>query len=309
MEVTLDKVDYGGWPNCYRLANGVVELIVTTDVGPRIIRFGFVAQENEFREYPEMLGTTGGGEWRIYGGHRLWLAPEDRERTYQPDNSPIRLERGDGVLHLVQPIEAATGVQKEIDIRLSSDDARVVLTHRLRNVGQATVLLAPWALSVMAPGGVAIVPLPERRAHEETLLPTNTMTFWAYTDMTDSRWTWGRQYILLRQDPDAPSPQKAGFMVPDGWAAYARNDHLFVKTFQFRREMPYPDLGCSVEVFTNAEMLELETLGPLTNLPPAAAAEHVEEWRLFQGVPALNTEAAVEQSALPLIQRALRASA
>ena len=36
-----EKVSYGGWPNCVRLNNGKVELIITTDVGPRVIRFGF----------------------------------------------------------------------------------------------------------------------------------------------------------------------------------------------------------------------------------------------------------------------------
>ncbi len=68
MPVNLEKTSYGGWPNCYRLSNLAVELIVTADVGPRVIRFGFVGAENEFKEYEEQLGQTGGREWRIYGG-------------------------------------------------------------------------------------------------------------------------------------------------------------------------------------------------------------------------------------------------
>ena len=61
----MEKIDYKGWPNSYRLSNGTVDLVVTTDVGPRIIRFGFVGGENEFKEYEDMLGKTGGDEWRI----------------------------------------------------------------------------------------------------------------------------------------------------------------------------------------------------------------------------------------------------
>ena len=49
-------------------------MIATTDVGPRIIRFGFVGEENEFKEYEDTTGQVGGDEWRIYGGHRLWHA-------------------------------------------------------------------------------------------------------------------------------------------------------------------------------------------------------------------------------------------
>ena len=40
--VKVEKTAYAGWPNCYRITNGEVELIVTTDVGPRVIRYGFV---------------------------------------------------------------------------------------------------------------------------------------------------------------------------------------------------------------------------------------------------------------------------
>src|SRR5690349_10985616 len=40
--VKIEKTEYGGWPNCYRISNGEVELIVTTDVGPRIMHYGFV---------------------------------------------------------------------------------------------------------------------------------------------------------------------------------------------------------------------------------------------------------------------------
>ena len=83
-QVTVEKTEYRGWQNCYRLSNNLVDLIVTTDVGPRVIRFGFVGEENEFKEYEELMGRTGGAEWRIYGGHRLWHAPEARPRTYYP---------------------------------------------------------------------------------------------------------------------------------------------------------------------------------------------------------------------------------
>jgi hypothetical protein len=51
--------------------------------------------------------------------------------------------------------------------------------------------------------------------------------------------------------------------------------------------MEYPDFGCSVEIFTNAAMLEVETLGPLATLEPGSAVEHVEEWSLHRA-PALN---------------------
>src|SRR5882724_8237798 len=74
--VTIEKTAYGGWPNCYRISNGEVELIATTDVGPRILRYGFVSGQNVFREFKEQLGKSGETEWQARGGHRLWMAPE-----------------------------------------------------------------------------------------------------------------------------------------------------------------------------------------------------------------------------------------
>jgi hypothetical protein len=64
----MQKVEYKGWKNCYRVENGQIELIITADVGPRIICYRFIGKDNEFKEYPEMMGKTGGDEWRIYGG-------------------------------------------------------------------------------------------------------------------------------------------------------------------------------------------------------------------------------------------------
>ena len=118
--INIKKIKYSGWKNCYFLSNRLIELIVTTDIGPRIIKFGFVNERNEFREVPEHAGLTGGQQWRSYGGHRLWHSPEDKIRTYVADNYPISscfVENK--YFRLSQLIENLTGVQKEFDIKLS----------------------------------------------------------------------------------------------------------------------------------------------------------------------------------------------
>ena len=298
---------YGGWANCYYLSNGIAELVLTGDVGPRVIRFGFAGGENEFREFPDMLGKSGGEEWRVYGGHRLWHAPEEVPRTYFPDNGPVRIEPLDGVegaVRVTQPIEPTTGIEKEIDIRLAVDQAHVTVTHRLRNLNLWAVELAPWALSVMAQGGVGILPLPPRGSHPKDLRPTSTLALWSYTDLSDPRWIWGKKYVLVRQDPAAALPQKIGAVVPDGWLAYARSGHLFVKTFDYVPGARYPDLNCSAEIFTNADILEAETLGPLSRLEPGAAVEHIEHWFLLDGVPMPQNDGDVDRDVLPRVREA-----
>jgi hypothetical protein len=123
--------------------------------------------------------------------------------------------------------------------------------------------------------------------------------------MTDPRWHWGTKYVMLSQDPKAQSPQKGGVMAADGWAAYARAGHLFVKRFRYVEGARYPDLGSSVEAFTNADMLELETLGPLVHLPPGGTVEHVEHWHLFPNVPTPLDDTDVDRDVLPLVATTL----
>jgi len=64
----------------------------------------------------------------------------------------------------------------------------------------------------------------------------------------------------------------------------------------------YPDLGSTVELFTNGDMLEVETLGPLITLEPGAAVTHTEIWTLAAGVPQPESEQDVIEHVLPVIQ-------
>lgn len=300
----MEKISYGGWQNCYRLSNGAIELVVTTDVGPRIIRCALVGESNVFNEYADQLGKTGGDVWRIYGGHRLWHAPEAIPRSYYPDNGRVYIEPYGRGVRLVAPAEADTWMQKEIDIELDASAAAATITHRIYNRGVWAVETAAWALSVTAPGSRAIIPLPPKGTHAEHLEPGNTLTLWKYTDMSDVRWTWGRKYIMLQQKSQAAQPQKVGASVPDGWAAAARDGLLFVKKFTYAPGAAYPDGGCSVETYTDGDMLELETLGPLVHLAPGAFVQHVERWFLFRDVPVPQNDDDVDAHVLPKVQQA-----
>jgi hypothetical protein len=132
----------------------------------------------------------------------------------------------------------------------------------------------------MAPGGRAIFPQEPFRPHPDALLPARALVIWPYTNMADPRFRWGERFIQLRQDPTASSLQKFGLMNTRGWGAYELHGQLFLKRFAFDPHATYADFGCNTECFTNAEMLEVESLGPLTRLAPGASVEHVEHWVL-----------------------------
>ena len=297
----MERIEYAGWKNCYRLANKQIELIITADVGPRVIRFGFIGAENEFKQFSEQLGRTGDDTWLIYGGHRLWHAPEDMTRTYYPDNQRVKVKEIKNGLRVIQDTEPTTGLQKVIELRIDTGSAKVSINHKLINHNLWPVNTAVWALSVMAPGGTAVLPLPARGPHSENFLPTSRLSIWPYTDFSDPRWNFGKKYILLTQDKYKSTPQKLGLLAPDGWLAYARADHLFTKKMSYQENASYPDLGCNLEVYTDGEILELETLGPLQNVEPGGAIEHHEEWKLYKDVPVPQNDKDVIKDILPKI--------
>lgn len=296
----MKQIPFLGWKNCIQLSNSQIELVVTADVGPRIIHFGFVDDENVFATFPDQLGRTGDAEWQNYGGHRFWLAPEQMPRTYYPDNNPVTVEDHGAFTRFIAPVETTTRMQKTIDIALDPAAAKVTLTHTVQNHNPWTVELAPWALSVMAPGGTAVLPLPPTGSHPENLLPSGNLTTWAYTNLSDPRWTWGEQFVLLRQDPTATAPVKIGNNNVAGWLGYVRDGRFFLKQFApHDPQATYPDHNSSTELYTDGAILELETLAPLVQLEPNATASHTETWQLFADIPTPQNDANVLKYILP----------
>ena len=299
--MATEIVPYGGWQKVLRLANKQTELLLTTEVGPRIIRFGFTGGPNEFAEYPDQMGKTGGSEYRSYGGHRFWIAPEHSGRTNHPDNGVVGWKEERGEVTLIAPVETGTQLQKHVRVQLDADRNHARITHRVTNRGKQIVQLAPWGISVMAPGGYAIIPQERYIPHAERVLPVRPMTLWGYTEMADPRWTWGNRYIQLRQDRSSASVQKFGMFVSQGWAAYANGDRLFLKRFPCDANAGYPDFGCNAEFFSNQRMLEVESLGPLTALKPGESVSHQEDWYLFRDVHPGTTDQAIETAMTPLL--------
>lgn len=277
-------ISYNGWNHCLRIANTEIELIVTLEAGPRIIRCGFLNERNEFQEYPEQILLRNDGKYHSYGGHRLWAAPEIDGWTNHPDNNPVDWKQAGDSFVFTAPPETGTHLQKQLSVVLASDRNRIEVTHTITNRSTQDIVVAPWAISVMAPGGTAFIPQEPFIPHPQRVLPVRPLVLWSYTDMTDSRWTWGSRYIRLRQDASAKAPQKFGARISQGWAAYYNAHHLFVKQFPCFADASYPDFGCNAEFFTNNRMLEVESLGPLVTLTPGNSVSHKEIWHIFKDV-------------------------
>lgn len=274
----VSLIDYAPFGRCARIANGDAELYVTLDVGPRIIRYGFPGKPNMMCEAPDVTEANG---WHIWGGHRLWHSPEHMPRTYEPDSEPVEWEEIPGGIRTRQKVEPWAGMGKQMDIVLDDAGSGVVITHRMTNHGAWPVECAIWALTVLSPGGLEVVPMPAR---DTGLVGNRVLGLWPYTRMSDPRVRWGDRYIMLRQDPSIAQKFKFGINNEDGWAAYFNHRQAFIKRYEHDIETLYPDGGMSFETFTNGLMLEMESLSPLVLMDSGGTIEHEERWELIDGV-------------------------
>jgi len=154
----------------------------------------------------------------------------------------------------------------------------------------------------MAAGGRAIYPQEEFRPHPDFLAPARPLVLWHFTDMSDPRWTWGRKYIQLRQDPAAVTKQKVGMLNTAAWAAYVLHGEVFVKRYAYEAGATYADMGCNTETYTDADILEIETLGPLSRIEPGASVELCESWLLAR-TDCGQTDEEIDDRILPLLSQ------
>jgi hypothetical protein len=260
-----------------QVTGGDYVLTLPMDFGPRVMSL-------QLGDGPDLFQTFENetGELKIRGGHRLWVAPERKEVTWVDDNQPVEVEQVEDFRVIVRGgREARTGLIKEMAIEI--DEGEICITHQIYNTNPWMIELAPWALTIMRTGGWAIAPFPPRGQHPIDLAPSNPLVMWPYTDLSDPRWKLLPKHITLRQDPETTrSPQKIGSYAEDTWCAYVWNGYVFKKRSQAYPHMDYPDMGCSFELFTNRDMLELETLSPIVSLEPGECVRHEEEWTLEQ---------------------------
>ena len=268
------------------LSNGHIYLEYLLGAGPRIVRLAASeADENLMAELPGVAIPTPLGEFRLYGGHRLWHAPEAMPRSYAPDNEGCHVSHFEGGVLLEGALEPSTGIRKSLRIELEQGHAAVVVTHTLTNEGLWPVELAPWALSQLRLGGLAILPQTQGALEPSGLLPNRNLVLWPYTRLSDPRLSLNDDYVLIDAAADARAV-KIGYFNRSGWAGYLIGGVLFVKRWTPSYNDNHVDYGCNCESYCNDQFIEVETVGPLALLQPGQSTIHVEEWELYpaQGV-------------------------
>lgn len=281
--IQFSEIEYKNFGKCVKMTDGRTEILVTVDVGPRIISYRLCEDSNIFAEFDvdfkkptnEVFGVFGDlGVFNNFGGHRLWVAPEESPRTNFPDNHPCEYSVDGDVLYVKQMPQPYTDVQLEMEI-FYDECGDVVVKHYVTNIGAFEKEIAPWSISLMKKGGTVIVPMVQ---YGPKLLPNRRFSFWTYSDLSDDRFNMGKKYVTLTQKNKAAF--KFGCECRDGYAIYVNEGIAFTKYFDFEEGECYPDNGCNFESYTNCDFLEVESIAPLNVLERGDRVCHEEIWHL-----------------------------
>jgi hypothetical protein len=261
-----------------QLSNDHLWVGVLALAGPRIVRLGLAGSSiNLLAETPGEGWDTPHGRYDLFGGHRLWFAPEDPDRVAIPDGQGLVAEPdGDG-LRLTGAAEPATGLVRSMTVRLDRRRPGLEVCHALLNSGPTAIELAPWPITQLPLGGTVL--LPERAATAgHHVHPNRTLVLWPYTSWDDPRFR-PRDGLLTIEALAGPG-LKLGYFNDHGWVGYVRDGTILVRRFEPLPGRPHPDLGCNVEVYVGSRYLELELLGPLGVLEPGATVTLLERWEV-----------------------------
>lgn len=266
--------------------NGKTELVVTLDVGPRIISLRPVGGFNMmFEDVGDAINKDcssvfgEGKKWHIYGGHRLWLSPEDLS-TYYPDNDKVNYFIENESITFMPAQWEKIDVQPQLKIEFLPDN-KVEITHSMTNLGSERKLCL-WALTVLKSGGKMTFELSKK---DTGLLANRNIVLWHYTSFSDKRLKITDDKIMLKSDIKVSEPCKIGAFNEHINATYELTEkdktQVFNKQARGYLSASYPDFFCNFECYCNGLIHEIETLSNRVIVPSSGVIFHKEIWSVW----------------------------
>lgn len=265
------------WGKVLWLTDDKVEIGVALDFGIRVVHMSCCGCENLFYEQPADLsdGFITDGGWKLYGGHRIWMAPESDD-SYYPDNAPVSYEIQAEEVHITQNEDPILGIRKHLRIAFLPDGG-VKLTQSVENVTDKPIFGASWGVNTLDAGGVATICFTNHDRQGYT--PHRVVSLWSDTNLHDPRLSFEKDQLTARHMP-LPDYLKIGLYCIEGKAVFENKGQRFTLLFDTDDLQKHPDNGCNFELYMCSQFMELETLGINTNIQPGQCTGHSETWYL-----------------------------
>jgi hypothetical protein len=289
--VNVRAVSFEGFA-AIELRAGGLRLVIVHEVGPRIAWFGRDGGDNVL--FWDRRGQHRRGDWRMFGGHRLWLTrpgADETEETYAPDGEPCRVRTSRGRVVVTAPADPQR-LARGLAIRARPGGFEI--EHRVENVGDMMWSGGIWALTCTAPSASTVydIPLGDGTAWDVVTIVIPRSWGGGHTSRVDDpQIQLGRDHLRLRV---RGREAKRMIRAPQGVIAMSdrRRDLGFVKRAAFDRDGSYPlDTNLALYVAADRSFVEMETMGPTRALAPGAAISHTELWSLQGALPWAHTRA------------------
>lgn len=279
------ELDYNSFGRCILISNGILDLVVTIDFGPRIIFFGFTSGKNVFYEdeakkysiTPE--GKNAVNPFYRYGGHRLWLSTERDARTILPDNDPVIYSVLSDSVRLFPPKPKNSDFQTGLEIIMGEGAADAMVIHTAKNTSREAKPCGLCPATMLAGNGMLI--LPQNTDDSMPFRPNRSLALWPGTDIRDERLLLGNRYLVLRQETGCVRPLKLGANNIYGWAAFVGEEYTFMKRYVHAPQAVYPDFGSSCVISLSPDFCEVQSVSPVYRVEPGMGIKHVENLSVF----------------------------
>ncbi len=262
--VTVERISYHGWPDCYLLSNGCVEAVVVPAIG-RVMQLRLAGEtDGPFWENRVLDGQMhdASDEWINFGGDKCWPAPQSawprqQGREWPPpvafDSRPAQAAATEFGVTLTSPVDPGFGIQVVRHVELDAGQPVLRIRTEYRKLLGGALRVGIWTITQLRE--------PERVA---ILLKESSRFANGYLGLLAAQPAElkieGRLLWLGRHTSEQVKIGTDGSCMVCVGAGCA----LRIDTEAGPGE--YPDGGCVTEIYTNPDPLpyiELEALGPL----------------------------------------------
>jgi hypothetical protein len=287
--VSVEHIEYKGWPDAWRVRNGTCELIVVPAVS-RIMHLSLIGGRNVLWENPDLAGKTFPTEdatWHNIGGEKMWPTQQkDLFKKYTGhdawpppwpwDAGPSRAEPIANGVRLTLPQDQRFGAHAVREFSLEAQKSMVHVRQWIEKTEGEPAQMTVWTVCQVNAPLLSLLPSPDGK-YADFGAPSVLMTAEA-------------GYVTVGRD------EKKGLKIgipasgSHGWVASVfpapASQTMLVLSHRLATNARYPDDGLQAELYTSpknfAQYTEMELLSPLTELK---AGERLEDDAVWQLVP------------------------
>jgi hypothetical protein len=264
-----------------QLAASDWELGILISAGPRVAWWGRPGGENLL--FWDETGQIGRKDWKLWGGHRIWLTrplADETEECYHPEPGPCVVESSGETTHIWGQLDPENQLRFGLAIRPAKHGLELI--QGIKNEGPFPTSAGIWELTCaqIQPGTELCVPLGDGSNWDRFRLVFCKRWNGNEARINDPQVVLEEEYLQVK-----PMGQVCKRMLeaPQGMIWLNRPDlglSFLIKT-DYEPHSAYP-LGCNLGFYIGPGnfMLEMETMGPERIIKPGETLSHTEKWVL-----------------------------